>query len=106
MSETDNAHDGGGGGEGSSFTVPMAKVVDGGRITIPSKYRNEHNISENDIVDIRVTTADDVFIATDVPVDSQGRVRILQTKRDLYDVRAGDLVELDVSTTDMTLPED
>lgn len=85
-----------------TFNVTGLEIVDNGRITIPSRFRDRYDLEEDDVIDLRITTEGVRFWCLDLVVDGSGRIRIPQRKRELYDVEDGDFVDLDVMLTDMT----
>lgn len=79
-----------------AFRVSGVEVSDRGRVRIPSRFRERHGIEEDDIIDLRVLTADHQFWTLDLVTDDRGRVRIPSRKRDIYDIEDGEVVAIDV----------
>jgi bifunctional DNA-binding transcriptional regulator/antitoxin component of YhaV-PrlF toxin-antitoxin module len=89
-----------------TFGVPGVEVADNGRIRLPPRLRDRFDITEDDVVDLRVRTPSVVFWALDIVVDGRGRIRIPSRKRDLYEVDDGDVVDIDVMITGITHDDD
>lgn len=84
----------------SEIRIPGVEVTDEGRVTIPSRIRDRHDIVEEDVVDafLEREDAEDVT-ALDLIVDSSGRVRIPSRKRDIYDIEADEVIDVTIRTT-------
>lgn len=95
----------------SSFFVPDATLFDDGRVTIPARHRNRYGLGENDVVDLSFSTPDDApttrtVFAFDLVLNDSGSVRIPARKRDIYGLEDGMDLDIEVSLTGMTAPEE
>jgi bifunctional DNA-binding transcriptional regulator/antitoxin component of YhaV-PrlF toxin-antitoxin module len=84
-----------------AFGVPDLRVHDNGRIIIPARFRDRHDIEEDDVVDLRITAEGVQFWALDLIVQRSGRITIPSRKRSLYGVGDGDIIDIDVLLTEM-----
>lgn len=91
--------------EDEGFLVSEMNVHDGGRVTIPHRFRDRFNLGHHDIVDVLVLAGGTTFFSPDLPLDGSGRVRIPDRQRTIYDVEDGDHITFEVVPTTLTYEE-
>lgn len=89
-----------------TFQAAGLEVHDDGRVTIPSRFRDRHDIEEDDVLDLRVDAGGVTFWALDIPLDGSGRVTIPHHKRNLYEVEDGSIIDLDVMVTGLSMNDE
>lgn len=92
--------------DGPDFRAEDIEVHDGGRLTIPRKNRDAHDIAHKDVVDVLVLTADgDQVEVPDAVVDAHKCVRIPHRQREIYGITDGERVTMLVRTTGFRVEE-
>ena len=82
--------------------IPGLELTDEHRITIPARFRDRFDITEDDVVDVFLEREEGGDVtALDLSVDSSGRVRIPSRKRDIYDIEPHEIVDVTVRKTGM-----
>lgn len=89
-----------------TFQAGEVKVDSSGRIRVPHPLREEYDIAEDDVLDLRIHTSEVSFMSLDTIVDGYGRVKIPLRQRRLYGVEDGDFVSVDVMVTGMSADSD
>jgi len=87
----------------ASFLLQRMTTHDGGRITIPKRFREMYDVTEGDVLDACITESGTSFWALDLPMDGTHRIRLPRRKRELYDIEDGDIFDIEVFLTGLVL---
>ena len=83
----------------TTFEVNGVEVRDGGRVRVPHRFRDRHEIGEEDIIHLHVSGPQAAFWTLHMRHDGRGSYTIPARKRDLFGIEDGDYVDLRVSVT-------